>query len=234
MAKEKLFRSSVGGYNKDDVKRYIEEIDIAATEAKEELEGKIRELESKNEALTKQLLELDELRGAKEEAAVLSVKNKALEEEKAALEASVMAQGEKLAETQALLSDATKEKNSLRAENAVLLEELDELQAQKSKEEEESAIAIRSLLENARTEAENLISRAKNAAERIISEAKEKAQYDAEKTKEESNELVKTNLEKVRYLNKRKNELADIFREHKAKVDSLFSAISSSIKGEGK
>ena len=206
MAGKKLFRSSVGGYNKEDVRKYIEEIDAAATETKQTLESRIRELECENASLAEKICELDKLRSAKAQADELLEKNKALEEEKAALEASILAQGEKLAE----------------------------LEEQKAKEDEESANIIRNLLESARTEASSLLLRAKDAAEKIISEAKEKARQDSEKAKEESDELVKVNLEKVRYLHKKKTELADIFREHKAKVDSLFSTISDSFKGEGK
>ena len=234
MAGKKLFRSAVGGYNKDDVKKYIEEIDIAATEAKQALESRIRELESENASLTEKLSELDELRTAKAEAAELSEKNKALEEEKSSLEASVIAQGEKLEEVQALLEKAVSENEALTAENASVLEKLTALEEQKAKEDEENANTIKNLLESARNEASALLTRAKDAAERIVTDAKEKAQRDSEKAKEESDELVKVNLEKVRYLHKKKTELADIFREHKAKVDSLFSTISDSFKGEGK
>ena len=221
MANNKLFRSAIGGYNKQDVKKYIEELDIAATNAKEELEGKVRELENEKDELFSKLSSLEEelpsLRKAQESA-------DALLEEKTALEASIIAQAEKYKE----------EIDELRVDNSLLLEQIANMQEEKAKEEQEAANVIKNLLERARQEAQELVSKAKDAADKIVSDAKEKATADAQKTKEESNELVKTNLEKVRYLNKRKNELSDIFRDHKSKVDSFFSAIADSFKGEGK
>ncbi|MBR2021809.1 MAG: hypothetical protein IJ939_05170, partial [Clostridia bacterium] len=74
MARDSLFRNSIGGYNKDDVNRYIEELGIQYTDRENELEGEIRELRKELEVLPSLIAE-------KERAAVLDTKLEDLKNE---------------------------------------------------------------------------------------------------------------------------------------------------------
>ena len=51
MAKNALFRNSIGGYNKNDVTRYIEELNVQYTDRGNELESEIKQLKKELEAL---------------------------------------------------------------------------------------------------------------------------------------------------------------------------------------
>jgi len=284
MPNDKLFRSAIGGYNKDDVIKYIEDLNIRSTQTKEELEGEIRTLKA-------QLSELEELREIKTKYEELVVVHQQLLSEKDSLEQNVESLNDKLCLSKAELDkardDGVREAEAFRTLAAERQEQLNKLEAQlkiehealesarqncseleeKSTElskenaaltakttelteqmslqlqnfseepeidEEAVSAQVQEVLEKSRNEAKELIDRAKVMADRIISEAREKASVDCEKVKAESQELVSNNLKKVKYLYKRKDELADIFREHKSKVDSFFASLSDSFKGDNK
>ena len=223
MAKQKLFKSAFRGYNKKDVMAYIENLDIQAVNAKQELEGKIRELESALEILPS-------LQKDKETLDDLLIKYQDLEKEKKDLESAVTALGEKKKKKVIMLESKLSE---LSAKNALLEQELaTALEVQNNYEEEKNELS--QILESARNEASLLIEKAKISAEKIISDAKHTASVQAQNIKTQSAELINTNLKKVKFLSRKKDELTQIIKEHKSKVDSIFSSISDSFKGDNK
>lgn len=264
LAKEKLFNSSFMGYSKDDVMKYIENMDIQYSDAKAELEGEIKELKSENEQLKAENAANETLKRDYE----------LLKAEKDSLEEAIKAQGDKLSELQKCLDDqktlcqqkATefqskldvleKEKSLAAEENKRLSEHLSELREENRKiksqfdekdktisaleenlkavqaelEESVNTSEIEEILEKTRAEARQLIERAQALSEKIVSDAKEKAMEETKKTISESNQIVKTNIDRVKYLTKKKSALEDIFKDHKSKVDSFFNSISDSFK----
>ena len=223
MAKQKLFKSAFRGYNKKDVLSYIETLDIQAVNTRQELEGKIRELESTLEilpGLQKDKQTLDEL----------IIKHRSLEKEKLDLESAVTALGQEHEQKVSMLESKISE---LSAQNALLEQELaNAIEYQNNYEEEKNELS--QILESARYEATLLIEKAKASAEKIISDAKRTASVQAQNIKNQSAELISTNLKKVKFLTHKNDERAQIIKEHKSKVDSIFSSISDSFKGDSK
>ena len=60
----------------------------------------------------------------------------------------------------------------------------------------------------------------------IVESAERDARDKSARIVSESDEHVNDNLKKVKYLYRRQDELAEIFRDHMVKVDSLFASIS--------
>ena len=89
MAKNALFRNTFCGYNKNDVTRYIEELNVQYTDRGNELEGEIKQLKKELEALPALMAE-------KERALKLSEENEALKRENKDLSDAIKAQGEEL------------------------------------------------------------------------------------------------------------------------------------------
>lgn len=223
MAKQKLFKSAFRGYNKKDVMTYIENLDIQAVNTKKELEGKIRELES-------QLEVLPQLKKDKQAYDELIIKHASLEKEKQDLESAVTALGQEHEQKVSMLESKISE---LSAQNALLEQQLEQAkEVQENFEEEKKELS--QILESARNEAASLIEKAKTSAEKIIADAKHNASVQAQNIKNQSAELISTNLKKVKLLSRKKDELAQIIKDHKSKVDSLFSSISDKFKGEGR
>ncbi len=239
MSNTKLFKSAISGYNKEEVMKYIQNMDIQFSDTKAVLEGEIR-------TLNKTIEDLNEKVAAYE---TLTREIESLTLEKDSLQQAISAQGEKISETQCLLEEANSanqvlEQRALRAESqsAALEEKCNNYEEQNKALRENLSEAtlhleqsldmseVEEILAQARAQASDLIARAKLVADKIISDAKEKAQYDAQKTVSESNQIVRENIDKVRYLTKRKNQLGEIFKDHKSKVDSFFDSISDTLK----
>lgn len=221
MADNKLFSRSLRGYSPEEVIAYIEELDRSAKSSKEELEARIDELLGEIDALRK----VDEENaGLKEKIAEAENKISGLEEENARLRndaenqrLALTAQGDKL-------SEAESEKTALKAdlENAAVKIAAMEKNA---KDYEEVLSNVNTILATARRDAENLVSEASAKADGIVADAAAKAREEAERTMAESDEKLSENMKKVKYLYRRQDELAEIFKEHKAKVDSFFSSL---------
>ncbi|MBO4950035.1 MAG: hypothetical protein J6E38_03350 [Clostridia bacterium] len=246
MAKDALFRSSIGGYNKNDVNRYIEELGVQYTERGDELEGEIKELKRELEVLPS-------LRAEKERAEKLSEELEVLKKENSDLSEAIAAQGTELEEKNSSLSAVTAEKDALemrlkemgekeealRLENARIKAEFElkvkELEAlaseteslRKHLEDDKSAFEKRAeeMLIQIQSQAKAVIDKANETAELIISNAKKKA---AEAAKGGSDSL---SLEAPA---KKKDGLSDILESHKSKMDSFFSAITKSFMGDGR
>lgn len=246
MAKDALFRNSMGGYNKNDVNRYIEELGIQYTERGNELESEIKELKKELEALPA-------LRAEKERAQQLSSEIEALKKENADLSEAIKAQGEDLETKKNALSNITAEKDALElrikelsereeklsAENAKIkaefelkVKELETLESEtrevkKQVEDEKSAFEKRAeeMLLQIQAQAKSVIDKANETAELIVSNAKKKAGDIANRISETSSETPSP---------KKKDGLSDILENHKSKMDSFFAAITKTFMGDGK
>ena len=85
---------------------------------------------------------------------------------------------------------------------------------------------VNSILSSARRKATDLIDEAEKKAKNIIDNAHDAAKEHANRIIAESDEKVNENIKKVKYLYRRQDELAEIFKEHKAKVDNFFASLS--------
>ena len=126
MAKDALFRNSLGGYNKDDVNRYIEELSVQYADRGSELESEIKELK-------KELEVLPSLMAEKEKAERLTAENEALKKENADISDAIKAQGEELEEKKNALLSVTAEKDALEIRVKELTERDEKLTAENAK-----------------------------------------------------------------------------------------------------
>lgn len=154
MAKESLFRNSIGGYNKDDVNHYIEELGIQYTDRENELEGEIRELKKELEVLPSLIAE-------KKRAAELETHLKEMNEAYEAL------QGEN-AKVKAEFDQKVNELEVLKAETEELKKQLEDDKSAFEKRAEEMLIQIQ-------VQAKAVIDKANETAELIIENAKKRA-----------------------------------------------------------
>ncbi len=228
MAKDSLFRTSLSGFNKQDVTQYIEELNISYNRQTQELEGEIN-------SLKKELEVLPELIQEKEQNKKLCEENEALKKEISDLNEAIKAQGEKSDENEKLLSESLDENKKLLEKLDLIQKEKDALEAEcatKLSRHDEEAKELEAILSQARLEAESVIEKAKSLARQIVDKAKSKARIEADEMVRQSNEAVRDNIRKVKYLSRKKDELGDIFKNHKSQMDSFFSSISKSLNGD--
>ena len=245
VAKDALFRNSLGGYNKDDVNRYIEELAVQYTDRENELEGEIKELKKELEVLPSLIAE-------KERAQILDTKLEDLKNEAKKLAEQLEESKTELEEKSGKLSAVTAEKDALelrikemnganenlRDENAKVKAEYDikvkELEVMELKtteikkqlEDERIAFEKRAeeMLIQIQSQAKSVIEKANETAELIISNAKKRASGVSKGAHDLSAEVS----------SKTKDGLSDILESHKSKMDSFFSAITKTFMGEGK
>ncbi|MBE6636360.1 MAG: hypothetical protein E7618_00990 [Ruminococcaceae bacterium] len=98
-----VFRNARKGYDKDDVNRYIEEMNLRFVAIEEGLKARIRELE---EQLSTQQKETDVVSDAMERLSRMTEAHRCLNEENEALRASLSEAEGKLAEAEARLAEA--------------------------------------------------------------------------------------------------------------------------------
>ena len=219
---ETLFSKVFRGFSPDEVIAYIDELNAAHRSAKSESDARINALAN----------ELAASKAAGEENAELKAALAEKEGEIAAQEAQI----ERLtadAENQRLAMVAQSEKLTELAETVASLKS--ELEAasirnsameQNSKEYESMLADVESILASSRRKAEELIAEAEKKAALIVENAEKDAKEKSARIISESDEHLNDNMKKVKYLYRRQDELAEIFRDHKAKVDSFFASIS--------
>lgn len=231
--KEKLFSRVLRGFAPDEVIAYIDELgsshkkiilekDSEITKLAEQLE-KAKETDAK---LSKANDELDicrkESMSKDEEIARLTLDTENQRQ-------AIASQGDKISELESELAGVKAELEALQIKNTAL--------ENNSKEYESMLVDVDSILTGARRQAEALVIQAQEQAKVIVNDAQKQAdgvinnaEIDAkEKAKSiitQADEKLSENLKKVKYLYRRKDELAELFKEHKAKVDSFFASIS--------
>ena len=249
MAKDALFRNSIGGYNKDDVTRYIEELNIQYTDRGAELEGEIKQLKKELEAIPALKADKEKAEEALKELDVIKKENTDLSE-------AIKAQGKELEETNKSLTALTAEKEALELrvlelseleekvknekikldaeynakarELRVLTDENEALKASLNAEKEEFERRAEEMLIQIQDQAKAVIERANKTAELIVEDAKKKAQ---EATVRVQDTPANTSSHAP---SKRKDSFSDILDNHKSKMDSFFAAITKTLMGESK
>lgn len=247
MAKDALFRNSIGGYNKDDVKRYIDDLNIQFTDREGELEAEIKQLK-------KELEVVPELKKEKERAELLSNELSALKKENEDLSEAIKAQGAELEEAKSSYNTVKAEKDALDIRVNELCERETKLQNESSKLQADYNMKVNELkalndetdrvrgaleaekaeferrasdmLMQIQSEAKAIIDKANETAELIVSSARRKAQEEASKSSSADISFS--------YPERKKDNLSDILESHKSKMDSFFSGIMKAFKGDGK
>lgn len=235
MAKsENLFSVVFRGFSREEVIVYMEEMNRTFRENTDGYEARIaaltKELEESKalkdrcETLEKQLEEKDaSIREAKEE-------NERLREDVDNVRAAVTASEERAAALEATLETTKTELAAEKLKSAAMEEN--------AKEYDTMLADVNGILSTARRKAEELIDEAGTHAERIVEEAGKKAKTEAEDIVAASEEKVADNMKKVKYLYRRQDELSEIFKDHKNKVDAFFASLpllsGEEDKGESK
>lgn len=216
MAKsESLFSRSFRGFAPDEVIAYIDELNAAHLSSKAESDAKINALSDEISSLKKAGGENSVLREKNTE---LNAEIERLSTDNKNLNSSVEAQGDKIAELEQQLSGLRTELES---------EKIKKTAMEKNSREYEAMLAdVDSILSSSRRKAEELVGEAEKRAAEIIENAQKEAKKKFEEIISQSDEHLNENMKKVKYLYRRQDELAELFKEHKAKVDSFFASVS--------
>lgn len=233
MAKEKLFSTCFRGFSPEEVINYIDGLNAVHKKTVFENETSMNAMSKELEAAKLAAGECDKLR------AEISEKEK-----------TVASKDEEIAR---LTADAENQRNAIEAQGDKISElenQIEELKAKleaseikcsamenNSKEYEAMLADVDSILSSARRQAQTLIEEAELKGTEIIKSAREKASAEAESiisaSEEKASEAISAseeklseNVKKVKYLYRRQDELAELFKEHKSKVESFFSSIS--------
>ncbi len=178
----RMFRTSISGYNKDDVNRYILEVDKKNKETAESLKNEISALSAENETASAAL------RQAETEKAELAARIAELEEEILRLQEEQKAQSERIdsmmaehtvCETQ--LAEQNSALSEMKEENAVLIGKLDTLSSESAAKDallKAAAEKYAADLETLRSAYEGEIKAAKEAAKPDESAAYKLDMYD--------------------------------------------------------
>lgn len=216
-----MFPKKLRGFDPEKVIAYIEELDANAVKTAEENKRKLASLEEKIDALAEEKRALEEERDA---LSVHKAENESLKSDLAAARADNDNLCAAIAASQAEKEDLVKQLETVKAElEAAKLRE--SAVGENAKEYETMLADVGAILAEARAEAGKVIGEAKSRAEEILSDAKAEASVKSKKLLEESEEKVNENMRKVKYLYRRRDELAAIFRKHKEEVDSFFAAV---------
>lgn len=214
---DNLFTRCFRGFSPEEVISYIDELNAAHKNSKSESDSRIH-------ALTE---ELDSLKNAAEN---YSSAKEQLSEKESEIERlnndnenqriAMAAQGEKMLALEEEIKDL---KTKLEAANIKT-----SAMESNSKEYEAMLADVESILSAARRQAQSLIAEAEKKAADIIISAEKTAKERTAEIVSASDEKVSENMKKVKYLYRRQDELAELFRDHKSKVDSFFASIADS------
>ena len=255
MAKNALFRNSLGGYNKEDVQQYIDDLNVRFCDREDELEAEIK-------SLKKELEILPELKAEKQKAQELEKENELLKKENSDLSEAIKAQGDKIEEKEEELlklgiekedlskkfdeitkkfDELTKKYDELYSQKTLLQSECDEkLRRQKALCEDAEALKrelefekadferrAEDMLGEIQSQAEQVIEKANETAELIVANAKKKAEQSAVRP-------VRNDYASHSSYDKKKDNLSDMLDSHKSKMDGFFSSIVKAIRGDNR
>ena len=231
--KEKLFSRTLSGFSPEQVMSYIDELGNSHKKIVAEKDSAIERL---TEDLDKAKDAQAKLNDANVKIAEFEKKVVQKDEEIARLSAdtenqkqAIVAQGDKIEALESELANVKSELEALEIKNTALVNN--------SKEYESMLADVDSILIGARRQAESVVLQAEEKAREILSDAEKRAdemmvstESDAkQKAKNiisEADEKLNESLKKVKYLYRRKDELSELFKEHKAKVDNFFASLS--------
>lgn len=230
MAKgETLFSKVLRGFAPDEVIAYIDELNAAHRNAKSECDARINSLSEELESLKKEIEANGSLKSQLDEKDEV-IKHKDEEIERLNNDAenqrlAIVDMGEKMSLLENKLSDAKNELNEAKTEIEAAAIKAAAME-KNSKEYEQMLADVESVLATARRKAQELLHEAEQRASEIVESAEKEAKAKSERIISEADEHLNDNMKKVKYLYRRQDELAEIFRDHKAKVDSFFATIS--------
>lgn len=210
----KLFKGSIGGFKKSQVVEYIEELNRKAKMTKEESDYEITRLETELAELSGQLESFDDMRSDME----------ALREKCEKLEAENIILKDDAANSRDMIISLNGEKDDLSAKLAECVSECENLK-QKSDKYETDKLFAGEICDKARAEAAKIIADAREAANSILA----KAQIDADRKLSESEKELAENMQKIRYLYKRREELLGAFRKVKDAAGGFYENIASTL-----
>lgn len=217
MGKNSLFRTSLFGYNKNDVTEYLDDLNVRYTKQGDELSGEIislrGEFETEKQNLTSALLQKEK------ELSEIALSLEKSNEQNTAL-------NDKVKELSSLLDEAKKENLDSQTRLSRMQNEIDqkrlELEAEKQAihqkakaEEEEFSLKVEGILSQVRAEAQSVIAKANETAASIIANAKKKVSEKSEAVHDSKDSTPSSRI---------KESFTDIFKNHKAKLDSIFSS----------
>lgn len=211
---KKLFKGSIGGFKKSQVVEYIEELNRKAKMSKEESDYEITRLESELSELSGQLEEFDEM---KEELSLLRQKCEDLENENKMLSDDV-------SNSKNMIISLNGEKDALSEKLSCVMTECDDLKYKAQKYESDKLLAG-DICDRAKAEASKILADARGKASDILA----KARVDADKTLADSEKELAENLQKVRYLYKRREELLSAFCKVKDAAGGFYENIASAL-----
>ena len=236
MSKNSLFRNSLSGYNKDDVQRYIDDLNVRFTEREDELEAQIK-------SLKKELEILPELKAEKEKAQKLEKELDVLKKENSDLSCAIAAQGNELETKSGELENSKSENLTLKAkvdelkrenesfhadysdkikELKKLSDETEELRKNLDREKAAFEERVEAMLLEIQSQAELVIEKANETAEMIVANAKKKADENVSKAPVRESQFT--------YTEKKKDNLSEMLDSHKGKMDNFFSSIIKAFK----
>ena len=223
---EPIFSKVFRGFSPDEVIAYIDVLNAAYKNAKSESDAKINALMSEINASKHAGDENSSLRTVIEEKENI-IKEQTEQIERLTADAenqrlAMVAQSEKTAELEKQLFNLKSELEAADIKNAAMV--------QNSKEYEKLLADVDSILSSSRRKAEELILEAEKKAEAIVANAEKQAKDKYDSLMAEADEKLDENLKKVKYLHRRQDELAELFKDHKSKVDSFFASISDNDK----
>lgn len=252
MAKNALFRTGFRGYNRNDVTRYIEQLNVLFSDKENELSTQIKVLQN-------QLEVLPELEKEKERAQRLESELEALKKENADLTDAIGAQGKALEEKEASLADVTAKKDALEMRVGELSERCTLLESEKAKRCAEFEVKLRELKELSdetdalkaslyaekeefEKNADKMLLQIQNEAKATVDRANETAREIIEQAKKRASSLstaplgdTSTKSPEPSYSTiKKKDSFSELLDSHKSKMDSFFANLSKTLRGDGK
>lgn len=234
MAKsENLFSVTFRGFSREEVIAYMEEMNRSVKAQRDEYEARIAAL---NDELTTFAEAKAHCESAEKQLDEKNTELAAAEEENERLRTDIENMRLAVAASEEHAQAAEKALEELKAELAA--EKIKSAAMESNAKEYDAMLAdVNGILATARRKAEELIEEAGARAEQIVAEAERTAKSKADSAVTASEERVNENLKKVKYLYRRQDELAELFKEHKSKVDAFFASLplaSDSDKGESK
>lgn len=223
---EPIFSKVFRGFSPDEVVAYIDILNAAYKTAKAESEAKINSLTDELNAAKRAAGECDAVKSiAEEKQHTITEQQEEIERLNADAEnqrLAMVAQSEKISELEEVIMNLKSELEAQNIKNAAMIEN--------SKEYEKMLADVDSILATSRRRAQDLIAEAEKKADEIIANAEKDAREKYERIMSEADIKLDENVKKVRYLQRRQDELAELFRDHKSKVNSFFASISDNDK----
>lgn len=173
MDKQIIFKSSLNGFEKSSVLKYIDEMNSKFAVAEREYQKQIEELENEKDMLCDQTAALE--LAAKEQRKQLETEQAQAQEKLAAKDALIESLKDEIKTLSQKNEEQEHELTLLRAQNQLLHEQVETVEA-KSKKYDEAAASIGDVILAARQDAAKITEEAHSKADMIVEEAEQRAE----------------------------------------------------------